>query len=206
MRSVEVLDKIKREKMVAIFRGLHLDELLSKVELLLNYDLTVMEITLNSPSALETIEALKKRYGQAIELGAGTVTKPEEVKQVKDVGGTFIISPNMDKGVIKTTKELDMISIPGVMTPTEIQQASEYGADMLKIFPAKVMGLEYIKNLKGPFPQLSFMATGGVNEKNVHDFIESGYDSVGIGSSLTASQDDEDLKRQLEIYTQLKSL
>jgi|SRR5690625_7561 len=201
-----MLEKIKQEKVVAIFRGLQTEQLLPKVEMLLNHGLTLMEITLNSPSAFETMDELKQRYGQDIHLGAGTVTKPEEVKQSKELGATFIISPHMDKDVIQTTKELDMISIPGVMTPTEMKQAYEYGADILKVFPATAMGLNYIKNVKGPFPQLSFMATGGINEKNVQDYIESGYDSVGIGSSLTASQDEKHLKHQLEIYTQLKSV
>jgi len=90
------------------------------------------------------------------------------------------------------------------MTPTEMQQATEYGADMLKVFPAMNMGMDYIKNVKGPFPEMSFMATGGVNDKNVRQFIESGYDAVGIGSSLTANKDEADLKRQLEVYAKLK--
>lgn len=201
-----MIDLIKQEKVVAIFRGLDMEALLPKVELLLQYNLPLMEITLNSPSAVEMISSLKERYGNDIHLGAGTVTKAEEVEQVKDAGATYIISPNMDKDVIQKTKALDMISIPGVMTPTEMQQATEYGADMLKVFPAMNMGMDYIKNVKGPFPEMSFMATGGVNDKNVRQFIESGYDAVGIGSSLTANKDEADLKRQLEVYAKLKSL
>lgn len=201
-----MLEKIKEDKVIAIFRGIEIEKLLPKVEMLLNNGLTLMEITLNSPSALESIKTLKKEFGNDIHLGAGTVTTTQEVSQVKELGGEFIISPHMDKEVIQMTKKLDMISIPGVLTPTEIMQAHTYGADMLKIFPAVTQGLNYIKNLKGPFPQLDFIATGGMNENNAQDYIESGYKAIGVGSSLTSNQNEADLKRQLQIYNRLKFL
>ena len=203
-----VMDTIKEEKVVAIFRNLTFEQLLPQVDLLIENGLTVMEVTLNSPSPLTSIYELKKRYDQAISIGAGTVMHAEEVIKAKDAGAEFIISPHVDEKVIKTTKKQGLISIPGVLTPTEITAAHQYGADILKVFPATTLGLEYVKNLKGPFPDLSFMATGGINEHNAKDYLESGYSSLGVGSSLTTRENEslDSFRNRLEVFTRLKGL
>ena len=164
-----------------------------------------MEITLNSDNALNSIEELKKRYGEDISLGAGTVVEVDDVLRVKDLGAEFIISPNVDVGVIKKTKELGLLSIPGAFTPSELFVAHKSGADMIKIFPAKILGLSYVKHLKGPFPDISFMATGGIDEINANDYIESGYEALGIGSSLTtiANGNMDNFRKKLEIFKNL---
>lgn len=200
-----MLDSIKKEKIVVIFRGLDYEKLLPRVELLLKNDLTIMEVTLNSPNALKTIENLKKKYGDQIQVGAGTVTKVSEVKSVKDVGGKFIISPHTDTEVIKETKQQNLFSIPGVMTPTEVFQAVDAGADMLKVFPATTLGLQFIKQLKGPFPNLNFMGTGGINANNAESYIQSGYNALGIGSSLTSVQDEGQLAQELKVYKNIRT-
>lgn len=204
-RGENMLDSIKKEKIVAIFRGLDYEKLLPRVELLLKNDLTIMEVTLNSPNALKTIENLKKKYGDQIQVGAGTVTKVSEVKSVKDVGGKFIISPHTDTEVIKETKQQNLFSIPGVMTPTEVFQAVDAGADMLKVFPATTLGLQFIKQLKGPFPNLNFMGTGGINANNAESYIQSGYNALGIGSSLTSVQDEGQLAQELKVYKNIRT-
>lgn len=204
-RGENMLDSIKKEKIVVIFRGLDYEKLLPRVELLLKNDLTIMEVTLNSPNALKTIENLKKKYGDQIQVGAGTVTKVSEVKSVKDVGGKFIISPHTDTEVIKETKQQNLFSIPGVMTPTEVFQAVDAGADMLKVFPATTLGLQFIKQLKGPFPNLNFMGTGGINANNAESYIQSGYNALGIGSSLTSVQDEGQLAQELKVYKNIRT-
>lgn len=198
-----LLDSIQKERVVAIFRGLSLDQLERRVELLVENDLTIMEITLNSPGALHTIEKLKHKYGQDIQIGAGTVLSTSEVEDVKNAGGEFIISPNMNVDVIRETKEQGLLSIPGVFSPSEIQSAVEAGADMLKVFPATTLSPDYVKHLKGPFPNYDFIATGGIGSHNAAEYIESGYAGVGIGSSLTSQQDEEKLLRDLKIYKEL---
>lgn len=200
-----LVEKIKRDKVVAIFRNVSFETLLKQVDLLLENGITIMEITLNSDNALNSIEELKKRYGEDISLGAGTVVDVNDVVRVKNLGAEFIISPNVDVGVIKKTKELGLLSIPGAFTPSELFEAHKSGADMIKIFPAKVLGLSYVKHLKGPFPDISFMATGGIDEINANDYIESGYEALGIGSALTtiANGDMDEFRKKLEIFKNL---
>jgi 2-dehydro-3-deoxyphosphogluconate aldolase / (4S)-4-hydroxy-2-oxoglutarate aldolase len=173
------------KKVVAIFRNVPLAALLPRVELLLENGLNVMEITLNSPDALESIYQLKNRYINDILLGAGSVLKAEEVRLVKEAGGEFIISPNVNIEVIKETKKCQMISLPGALTPTEAIFAHENGADIIKIFPAYTMGPNYAKDLKAPYSDLILMGTGGINEHNAKEFLEKGYNYLGIGSALT---------------------
>lgn len=189
-----MLNRLKEEKLIAIFRGLTYESLIWRIELLLEHHFSIIEITLDSPNALQSIEQLKRKFGNELEIGAGAVTNSLEVKDVQQAGGTFIISPHLDERIVKETKERNLISIPGVMTATEVWQAKKFGADVCKIFLASSLGASYAKQLKGPFPHISLLATGDINEKNAFPFIESGYDVVGVGSSLTACDDRERLK------------
>ena len=200
-----LLEKIKRDKVVAIFRDVSYEKLVRQVDLLLENGINIMEITLTSDNALNSIEGLKKRYGKDISLGAGTVIEVGDVLRVKDLGAEFIISPNVDVEIIQRTKELNLISIPGAFTPTEILTAYKKGADMIKIFPATALGLNYVKNLRGPFPSIPFMATGGIDEANANDYIDSGYEALGIGSALTSISTDNmnDFKRKIEVFKRL---
>ncbi len=179
------IDKLKKDKVVVIFRKVPQDELRQMIDLLLKHGLNIMEVTLDSPAALDSIYSLKKEYGDELVLGAGTVTSTDEVKFAQESGAEFIISPHVDRKVIQATKEKGLYSIPGAMTPTEIYEAHSSGADMIKIFPASTLGPGYIKQLRGPFSHLSFMATGGVNENNGEAFLNNGADALGIGSALT---------------------
>ncbi|MCP3738071.1 bifunctional 4-hydroxy-2-oxoglutarate aldolase/2-dehydro-3-deoxy-phosphogluconate aldolase [Rossellomorea sp. BNER] len=201
-----MIEKLKKEKIVAIFRKVPFEELLPQVDLLIENGITIMEVTLDSPSALNSLYELKKRYGKDIHLGAGTVMKAEDVARVNDIGAEFIISPHVDIEVIQATKELGLTSIPGAFTPTEIATAYQHGADMIKIFPASTLGAEYVKNLKGPFSSIPFMATGGINEHNAKEFLESGYTSLGVGSSLTSIGDGDlvAFKHKVEAFTSLQ--
>ncbi|WP_408009302.1 bifunctional 4-hydroxy-2-oxoglutarate aldolase/2-dehydro-3-deoxy-phosphogluconate aldolase [Pseudalkalibacillus sp. A8] len=179
------IDKLKKDKVVVIFRKVPQDTLRPMIDLLLKHGLKIMEVTLDSPAALDSIHSLKKEYGDEIVLGAGTVTIVDEVKAAQESGAEFIISPHVDRKVIQATKEKGLYSIPGAMTPTEIYEAQSSGADMIKIFPASTLGPDYIKQLRGPFSNLSFMATGGINENNSEAFLKNGAAALGIGSALT---------------------
>ncbi|MBM7587437.1 2-dehydro-3-deoxyphosphogluconate aldolase/(4S)-4-hydroxy-2-oxoglutarate aldolase [Bacillus pakistanensis] len=201
-----MIEKLKKDKIVAIFRNVPFEELLPQVDLLVENGIRIMEVTLDSPSALSSLYELKKRYDQDIHLGAGTVMRSEDVARVNDIGAEFIISPHIDIEVIKATKELGLTSIPGAFSPTEIATAHQYGADMIKVFPASTLGAEYVKNLKGPFSSIPFMATGGINEHNAKEFLESGYTSLGVGSSLTSVKDGDLIafKQKVKAFTNLQ--
>ena len=200
-----LLEKIKRDKVVAIFRNVPYEILVRQVDLLLENGIDIMEITLNSDNALKSIEGLKRKYGKDISLGAGTVIEVDDVLRVKDLGAEFIISPNVNVEIIQRTKELNLISIPGAFTPTEILTAYQNGADMVKVFPATALGLNYVKNLRGPFPSIPFMATGGIDEANANDYINCGYEALGIGSALTSISTDnmDDFKKKLAVFKRL---
>ena len=116
--------------------------------------------------------------------GAGTVITEKQVELTKQAGGSFIISPSVDVDVIKKTKELHMISMPGAITPSEIQTAHKAGADFIKLFPVSNFGISYIKAIKAPLSHVKFMAVGGIDEDNINDYAKIGVTGFGIGSNI----------------------
>lgn len=130
------------------------------------------------------IEKLKNEYGGRVLVGAGTVLDAETAKRAIEAGADFIFSPIVDEATIEMTIRYGKISIPGVMTPTEIVKAYQAGADILKIFPASSLGPNYLRELKGPLGHIPMMPTGGVSLDNVQEFIKNGAVAVGVGSTL----------------------
>lgn len=166
---------------VAILRGILNEEVPAICDALYEGGIRLLEIPLNSPNAVESI-AIAARHCEGRQMvGAGTVLTPEDVIAVYKAGGKFIISPNTDCEVIKETKRLGLISIPGFFTATEGFAASKAGADYLKLFPA-ILGPGYVKDLKAVI-KTPIMAVGGVNEANIPDFMKV-CSGVGIGSAL----------------------
>lgn len=144
----------------------------------------ILEVPLNSPDPYQSIQQLAKRYSGSALIGAGTVLKPEQVPQVADAGGTLIVSPNLNPEVVKATKRMGMISVPGVFTPTEALQALDAGADALKIFPGDAISPSYCKALRAVLPKGTLLVvTGGVNSENLADFLAVS-NGAGIGSAL----------------------
>ena len=119
-------------------------------------------------------------------VGAGTVLTKEQVRLTAEAGGKFIISPDTNEAVIKESVRLGLVSIPGALTPTEAQSAHSYGADFVKLFPVSSLGPSYIRAITAPLSHVRFLAVGGVNERNVGDYIRAGAVGVGIGGSLTS--------------------
>lgn len=177
------LDYIKTHKIVAIVRGVKFEDILPIVQALYDGDIKVVEITLNTPRALEMIQLVSAEFGQKMLVGAGTVLNSQEAKAAIAAGAKFIISPNLDPDTITTTKKLGAISIPGAFTPTEIVNAYALGADIIKVFPA-TNGIDFIKSIRGPLPQILLMPTGGVTLENIQDFKQVGAVAFGIGSAL----------------------
>ncbi|MNW52888.1 KHG/KDPG aldolase [compost metagenome] len=143
-----------------------------------------LEITVDTDGAFEIIPMLKERYGKHVLVGAGTVLNAKVAEKAIQAGADFIFSPILDEETIKITNHYGRISIPGVMTPTEIAKGYEWGADMLKIFPGSSLGVNYIKEVSAPLTGIPMMPTGGVTLDNVAEFIRAGAAAVGLGSSL----------------------
>ena len=174
------------ERIVAILRGVDPLKLPKLVEVLYESGVGAIEVTLNSPGALDSIEELAAKFAGKAYIGAGTVTTAEEAEAAMDAGASFIVSPILSEAVIRVTKERGCWSVPAAFTPTEVFEAVRLGADLVKLFPASAVGPDYIKALRGPFGPVPMMATGGVGLDNVADYFTAGAVSVGLGSSLTA--------------------
>ncbi|NLZ52213.1 MAG: bifunctional 4-hydroxy-2-oxoglutarate aldolase/2-dehydro-3-deoxy-phosphogluconate aldolase [Thermoanaerobacteraceae bacterium] len=184
INSKHIIETIKTSKIVAIIRGIDRDHILKTAEALLNGGIKVMEITLNRDDAMESIELVKRKFENEILLGAGTVLTEKQVREAYERGACFIVSPNTDEVVIKQTKDLNMISIPGAFSPTEIAKAQQLGADFVKVFPAGSLGSDYIKAVRGPLDSIPLLAVGGVNLDNMTEFLKASAVGLGIGGNL----------------------
>jgi len=174
--------QILHHKIVAIIRGADPANALDIVHALYEGGIRILEITLNSPDALKIIQAVEKEMRNLVTVGAGTVLDAETAKAAISVGAKFIISPIAEEETIKVTKQNGAVSIPGAYTPSEIVRAHLYGGDIIKIFPSP--SLSYFKNLYGPFQDMMFMPTGGIDLDNIVEFKNAGAVAFGIGSAL----------------------
>ncbi|MFV5768955.1 bifunctional 4-hydroxy-2-oxoglutarate aldolase/2-dehydro-3-deoxy-phosphogluconate aldolase [Mammaliicoccus sciuri] len=175
---------MKETKLIAILRNANPNDILPIVESLYKAGIRAIEVTMNSPKALESIELISNEMKGKVVVGAGTVLDAESARLAILSGATFILSPTVDKDTIRMSKKYGAVSIPGALTPTEILEAYEYGGDIIKVFPTTSLGPEYIKDLQGPLPHIPLLPTGGVSIDNVTDFIEAGAVGVGLGSAL----------------------
>ncbi len=185
-----VLKTSEKEKIIAIVRGVESEKCLKVAQALYDGGIRMMEITYNqkAPESWETtakaIGAIAENFKGRMLVGAGTVTTPELVELTAKHGGLFIISPDTNEAVIRKTRELGLVSMPGAFTPTEVLQAHEAGADVVKLFPAGAMGTGYLKAICAPISHVKIMAVGGIHEKNAADFIAAGAVGVGVGGNL----------------------
>ncbi len=177
------LSRILNHKIVAIIRGAQPDDILHIAHALSKGGVKLLEVTLNSPDALSSISKIATHMNTEVFVGAGTVMDAAMAKAAIDSGAQFIISPSLDMETIYATKHGGAISIPGAFTATEIFSAYKNGGDIIKVFPASI-GPAYLKDLRGPFPHIPLMPTGGVNLNNIQDFQKAGAVAFGVGSGL----------------------
>ncbi len=186
----QVLEWIDTNKIIAIVRGADPEKCLDVADALYQGGIRLMEITYDQSrpetwqTTADTVCRLSRQFEGRMQIGAGTVTKPELVDMTADAEGKFIISPDMDPRVIRRTRELGLVSIPGAFTASEIKQAHEAGADYVKVFPVGNLGPGYLKALLAPLSHIKMMAVGGINEKNLRDYFEAGACGAGIGGNL----------------------
>lgn len=173
---------------VAILRGVEPHEAVDMAAALIDAGISKIEVPLNSPDPLNSIGAMAKAFGDTTLIGAGTVLTPADVQAVADVGGKLIVSPDCNTDVIEKTKELGLLSYPGVLTPTEAFTALRHGADGLKFFPGLLIGPEGVKAIRAVLPKgTEVLAVGGAGPDNFGDWIAAGADGFGIGSALYKS-------------------
>ncbi|GAA0614516.1 bifunctional 4-hydroxy-2-oxoglutarate aldolase/2-dehydro-3-deoxy-phosphogluconate aldolase [Virgibacillus siamensis] len=181
---INTLQKISDHKLVAVVRGANPEDVMPIAEALFDGGIRIMEITMDTPQVESVIRELNKAFDGEMVVGAGTVLDPESAQTAIMAGAKFIFSPTVNTETIKMTKRYGVVSIPGALTPTEILTAYEHGADLIKVFPASVMGPGYLKDVHGPMPHVPLMPTGGVNVSNVREYFEKGAVAAGLGSAL----------------------
>ncbi|WP_339149875.1 MULTISPECIES: bifunctional 4-hydroxy-2-oxoglutarate aldolase/2-dehydro-3-deoxy-phosphogluconate aldolase [unclassified Sutcliffiella] len=180
---MSLVKEIQDIGVVAVIRGADESNILTIAKSLQAGGVTALEITMETPKVLSLIEKVASEMPDVM-VGAGTVLDPETARAAIMAGSKFIFSPTVNIETIRMTKRYGAVSIPGAMTPTEILTAYEHGADMIKVFPANIVGPGYFKDIHGPLPHIPLMATGGISLDNVGDFIRAGAVAVGAGSTL----------------------
>ena len=180
---MKTVNKLLSEKMMTLVRCNTQAQGQEMADALVDAGVKVIEITLTTPGALKIIEKLLKNKDLLV--GAGTVRTAKEVKKVEAIGGRFIVSPDTNEDVIAATKKLKLVSMPGVSTPTEVGIAIDAGADILKLFPASVLGPAHLKSIREPFPNNRWCPTAGVTLESIPKWFEAGADLVGLGGPLT---------------------
>ncbi|RPI20529.1 MAG: bifunctional 4-hydroxy-2-oxoglutarate aldolase/2-dehydro-3-deoxy-phosphogluconate aldolase [Chloroflexota bacterium] len=188
MNKQDVLDKVKALGLLAVIRGPAADITIKMVSALVEGGVKGIEITYSTPNAEQVVAELAQKFGDEILLGMGTLTEPAQVASARAAGAHFLVSPICEPGLVCAMVESGLVVMAGALTPTEVFQAYRLGVDVVKIFPGSVGGPAYIKALKGPFPYIPMMPTGGVSAANAADWFAAGVVAVGAGSELCPPQ------------------
>ncbi len=184
MNRSEIVKKIKELGAIAVIRMSDTEKLKKVVEAIHNGGVSAIEITMTTPNALNVIEELSKAMGDEILIGVGSVLNISTAVDAINAGAKYVVSPILKIEIIMEVHKYDLPVLPGCFSPTEIQLAYEKGADIIKVFPADVVGMPFFKAVKAPLPHLNLMPTGGVSLTNAGEWIKSGACAVGVGSAL----------------------
>ena len=181
----DVIRRIGEIGIVPVVRAASVEEANRAVEAICAGGIPVVEITMTVPNAITVIRELVQRRGNEVLIGAGTVTTAEQAESCLRAGAQFLVSPGLSVSALSVARVHGRLAIPGALTPTELMNAQEHGARLIKIFPCgNVGGPKYLKSLKAPFPQASLIPTGGVNASNAAEFIAAGAFALGVGADL----------------------
>jgi 2-dehydro-3-deoxyphosphogluconate aldolase/(4S)-4-hydroxy-2-oxoglutarate aldolase len=183
---IGIPSEIARGRVIAIVRGIGPDRILEVADALAAGGVRAIEVTLNSPGAIASISHLAARFGSDdLLIGAGTVITQDGLREAHAEGARFIVMPHTDPGLIELATSLGLASIPGASTPTEALVAWRAGASAVKAFPASVLGVGFVREMRGPLPMIPLVPTGGVTLESAPDFVRAGAVAVGMGSWLT---------------------
>jgi 2-dehydro-3-deoxyphosphogluconate aldolase/(4S)-4-hydroxy-2-oxoglutarate aldolase len=176
---------IERAGLIPVLRAHNSGQAHAVVQAMIAGGITVVEVTMTVPGAVDILKELKKEDGARLLLGSGTVTTAEEVQATIEAGAEFVVSPSFHPEVVAKTRAMGKVSIPGALTPTEVITAWRAGADYVKIFPCSAMGgASYLKSLLAPFPHLKLIPTGGVTLQTAAGLLHAGARALGVGSDL----------------------
>jgi len=182
------IKRIESSGIIAVIRSNTSAQLVPICEALSQGGVEVMEITMTTPGALDAIAAARKALGDSCIIGVGSVLDPETAQAAITAGAQFVFAPTLNLSVIEMTHRHSCPVIPGAMTPTEIQTATQAGADMVKVFPANHFGPQYFKDLLAPMPHLKLTPTGGVNLDTAADWLSAGAAALGVGSAMVKKE------------------
>jgi 2-dehydro-3-deoxyphosphogluconate aldolase/(4S)-4-hydroxy-2-oxoglutarate aldolase len=181
----KALGLIKEVGLVPIVRAPSPEYALKAAEAIIEGNIGIAEITMTVPGAIRVMERVAEKFGDKVLLGAGTILDPETCRAALLAGAEFIVTPALSLPVIEVAHRYSKVCMPGTLTPTEVVTAWQAGADLVKVFPCgPVGGPKYIKSLKGPFPQIELVPTGGVNLETTPEFIKAGAAAVAVGGEL----------------------
>ena len=172
---------------IAVLRAKSSAELIDVSNALYAGGVTAIEVTMTTPGALDVIKGVSAELGDKVVVGVGSVLDPETARAAILAGANYVVAPTLNEEVVRLTKRYGKVCIPGAFTPTEVLRAWDSGADAVKVFPTSSVGPQYIKDLKGPLPQIPLVPTGGVSVETCGDFIRAGAIAVGAGSALVSS-------------------
>jgi 2-dehydro-3-deoxyphosphogluconate aldolase/(4S)-4-hydroxy-2-oxoglutarate aldolase len=185
MTIEEVIHRVEEIGIVPVVRAASVEEATRAVEAICAGGIPVVEITMTVPNAVSVIREVAQQYRDKVLIGAGTVTTAEQAESCFRAGAEFLVSPGLAASVLSVARAAERLAIPGALTPTELMNAHEHGARLVKIFPCgNVGGPKYLRSLKAPFPNAQLIPTGGVNAANAADFIAAGAFALGVGADL----------------------
>ena len=208
MNKEDTLDKIHELGLLAVISGPTPNLTLAMVDALVDGGVRGIEITYTTPNAIEVVRSLSEKFHDQIMLGMGTLTKPEQAMEAKEAGARFIVSPHIQEELAVAMVDSGLAVMIGALTPSEVVQAFRLGSDVVKLFPGSQGGPKYMKALRGPFPDIPMMPTGGVSIENISDWFAAGAFAVGAGSNLCPSAwakegRFEDIKANAEKYVKV---
>jgi 2-dehydro-3-deoxyphosphogluconate aldolase / (4S)-4-hydroxy-2-oxoglutarate aldolase len=190
MNTLSVQSIVAEAPVVGIVRRPKVDAVRC-IEHLFQVGIRLVEITMDTPDAVDILKSLRSRVPSDALLGAGTVTDVARAEAALAAGATFLVTPNLNLEVVRIARAQGVPIMPGAMTPTEIWNAAAAGADYVKVFPASTLGPGFFREIRGPFAEIPLMATGGVNLENARDFMAFGVDALGVGGALIPKANDE---------------
>lgn len=188
MDKQEILNKLHTLGLVAVIRGPSPELTVRMVEALAAGGVIGIEITYTTPDAAAVVRALDRAFGDSILLGMGTLTDPAQAVEALDAGARYLVSPVTDEALGRAMVATGLPVMIGALTPSEVFRAHQLGSDVVKLFPGSAVGPDYVKALRGPFPHIPIMPTGGVDEHNVADWFRAGVFAVGAGSQLSPTK------------------